>query len=59
MSTFIKDSKHRKHCFIFIGPGLYTDSPYSISNKVYIPISRSCRNIFCLCRYNGERCIFI
>ena len=24
-----------------------------------IPISRSCRNIFCLCRYNSERYLFI
>jgi hypothetical protein len=28
------------------GPGLWTDSPYSISWKVYIPIPRSCRNVF-------------
>jgi hypothetical protein len=27
--------------------------------KVYIPIPRYCRNIFCLCRDNGERWIFI
>jgi hypothetical protein len=27
--------------------------------KVYIPIPRSCRNIFRLCRKNYKRCIFI
>jgi hypothetical protein len=40
------------------GPGLLKDSPYSISLKVYIPIPRSCRNIFRLCRDDNKRCIF-
>jgi hypothetical protein len=34
------------------------NSPYSISYKDYIPIPRSCRNIFRLCRDDDKRYIF-
>jgi hypothetical protein len=39
--------------------GYQKDCSYSISKKVYIPILRSCRNIFRLCRNDYKRCIFI
>jgi hypothetical protein len=56
-SDFVKRHLHLRNRLL--DQGYQKDCSYSISKKVYIPILRSCRNIFRLCRNDYKRVIFI